>query len=71
MLDKLDVFEARVRERAFRLWEEAGHPENSADAFWHQAREVEMRESGVTEKDLEAAEEQPSLTPDPSKFAEF
>ena len=35
MLDKLDVFETRVRERAFRLWEEAGCPDNSADEFWH------------------------------------
>ncbi len=58
MLDKLDTFESRVRERAFALWEEAGCPENRAEEFWHRAREIEMREYDLTEGDLEKVAEE-------------
>jgi len=33
-----------VRERAYFLWERAGRPEGSQDAFWHEAREEHFRE---------------------------
>ena len=52
MPDKLDTFEARVRELAFKLWHEAGCPENRADEFWQQARDIEMREFDLSEADL-------------------
>jgi hypothetical protein len=64
MLDKLATFEARVRERAFVLWQEAGCPENTADEYWHRAREIEMREYNLTESDLKAAETEPAQDPD-------
>jgi hypothetical protein len=35
-----DDFEERVRERAFRLWQEEGCPEGRADVHWDRAREL-------------------------------
>ncbi len=67
MLDKLDTFENRVRERAFALWQEAGGPENTADEYWHRAREVEMREYNLSESDLANVEQERSH--DPADFA--
>jgi len=67
MLDKLGTFETRVRERAFLLWQEAGCPENTADEYWHRAREIEMREYNLTESDLEAVEKEHPH--DPADFA--
>ena len=34
-------FERRVRERAYRLWQESGTPEGRSDEFWHEARRLE------------------------------
>lgn len=67
MLDKLDIFETRVRERAFALWQEAGCPENTADEYWHRAREIEMREYDLSEKDLDKVRKEHS--DDPADFA--
>ncbi len=67
MLDKIDMFESRVRERAFVLWQEAGCPENTADEYWHRAREIEMREYNLTESDMKKVEKEPSE--DPADFA--
>jgi hypothetical protein len=36
----MDDFENRVRERAYRIWQEAGCPNGRADEHWHQAREL-------------------------------
>ncbi len=58
------MFEARVRERAFALWQEAGCPENTADDYWHQAREVEMRDYHLTEADLEKIKKESSEAPE-------
>ena len=69
MLDELDVFEARVRERAFQLWQEAGSPENSADEFWHRARAIEMNEFNVTERDLQRVGAKGAATSDADDFA--
>jgi hypothetical protein len=33
-------FEQRVRERAYRMWQEAGCPEGRADEHWDKAREL-------------------------------
>lgn len=32
--------EARVRERAYRIWEEEGRPEGNDERHWHLAREL-------------------------------
>jgi hypothetical protein len=69
MPDKLDTFEARVRERAFALWHEAGCPENTADKFWHQAREIEKREFDLSEADLKQVAREQSSENDAADFA--
>jgi len=38
--DKSDI-ERRIREHAYRLWQEAGSPEGRDQEFWHRARELE------------------------------
>ena len=53
MLDERDIFEARVRERAFHMWQEAGCPENTAEEFWHRARAAELDELNLTPKELD------------------
>jgi hypothetical protein len=32
--------EQRIRERAYRLWEEDGRPEGRADQYWNRAQEL-------------------------------
>lgn len=59
MLDERDVFEARVRERAFRLWQEAGCPEDLAEEFWYRARAIELNELNLTPQQLEEKENSP------------
>ena len=41
--------EQRVRERAYRLWEQAGSPEGQSEQFWLQAE----AEISAAEKDLD------------------
>lgn len=44
-----DMLEDRIRERAYRLWEQDGRPEGKADDYWTRARhliEAEVREHG-------------------------
>ncbi len=43
--------EQRIRERAYFLWLAAGRPEGQSDAFWAQAREIELEASRVTERE--------------------
>ena len=69
MLDERDVFEARVRERAFRLWQEAGCRENSAEEFWHRARAIELNELNLTPQQLEEKEKEKSPVSDAADFA--
>lgn len=40
----MDDHERRVRERAFRLWQEEGCPDGRADAHWDMARELVAQE---------------------------
>jgi hypothetical protein len=43
------AYQARVRERAYHLWEADGRPEGNDQDFWERARElVDMELSGVT-----------------------
>ncbi len=69
MPDKLDTFEARVRERAFALWQEAGCPENRADEFAQRAREIEKREFDLSEADLKKVAKEQSSENDAADFA--
>lgn len=39
--------EQRIRERAYLLWQQEGCPENRAEDYWHQAREIEGDGSSV------------------------
>ena len=34
----IEEYEARIRERAEQLWEEAGRPEGASDHFWFAAQ---------------------------------
>jgi hypothetical protein len=36
----MDDFEKRVRDRAFKLWQQEGCPEGRADVHWDKAREL-------------------------------
>jgi hypothetical protein len=36
----MDDFEERVRQRAYRLWQQEGCPPGRADAHWDEAREL-------------------------------
>jgi len=62
MLPDMDDIEARIREHAFLLWQEAGCPEDRAEEFWARAEQVER---GTTQP----AELDQAL--DPAKFAGF
>jgi hypothetical protein len=52
MAEDLDLFEHRVRERAFQLWQEAGCPEGRDEEFWHQARAAVTAAAEKPEGDL-------------------
>jgi hypothetical protein len=41
MTETNDLMEHRIRERAFKLWQEAGRPEGQAKKFWNRARAIE------------------------------
>jgi hypothetical protein len=41
--------EQRIRERAYKLWEQAGQPDGGADAFWYQA-ELELTDENVSDE---------------------
>ncbi|CAM2153004.1 protein of unknown function [Pararobbsia alpina] len=45
----IETLEIRIRERAYKLWEQDGRPEGMADEYWARARhliEAEDREHG-------------------------
>jgi Protein of unknown function (DUF2934) len=39
MSENLRELQSRIRELAYRLWEEAGRPEGRSDEFWERARQ--------------------------------
>ena len=43
------ALEARVRERAYQLWEQEGRPEGQEHAHWHEAERQVMLEAGLGE----------------------
>ena len=69
MLDERDVFERRVRERAFRLWQQAGCPKDSAEEFWYRASVIELNELNLTPQQLEEKTKEKSSVSEASDFA--
>jgi hypothetical protein len=73
------ALEARVRERAYRLWEQEGRPEGQERAHWHEAERQVMLEAGLGEPSPagdrpepprdERPEPQPALPADPLRRA--
>jgi hypothetical protein len=43
----MDHFEKRVRERAYKLWQEEDCPEGRADVHWDKARELVAIEENI------------------------
>ncbi|MBS7811166.1 DUF2934 domain-containing protein [Roseococcus pinisoli] len=39
MTSQSDIVEQRIRETAFKLWQQAGSPEGQDEIFWHRAKE--------------------------------
>ncbi|MGZ8321568.1 MAG: DUF2934 domain-containing protein [Rhodoplanes sp.] len=46
----MDDHERRVRERAYRIWEEEGRPDGRADTHWEMARELVAIEESRTRR---------------------
>jgi hypothetical protein len=48
MTESAKTIEARVRARAYALWEKDGRPDGRSDEYWQQARsEVEAEEAAI------------------------
>ena len=43
----MDDFEKRVRDRAYKLWQEEGCPEGRAQVHWEKARELVAIEENI------------------------
>lgn len=43
----MDDFEQRVRDRAYKLWQEEGCPEGRAEVHWDKARELVAIEDNI------------------------
>ncbi|MBS7810708.1 DUF2934 domain-containing protein [Roseococcus pinisoli] len=61
MTDQSTLVEQRIRETAYRLWEEAGRPEGQEQHFWLQA-EAEIRRQ-ETQLDRALADSFPASDP--------
>jgi hypothetical protein len=62
----MDEHERRVRERAYRLWQEEGCPEGRAEAHWDMARELvaqEENQSLTTKPVAEGTAQPPGAEP--------
>ena len=46
MSEPHDDLDARIRERAYHLWEAAGRPEGRDEEFWHRAHSIEAADKG-------------------------
>lgn len=58
--------EGKLRELAYRLWEEAGRPEGRQDEFWHLARmQLGLDERSVPNDDLDVAGKESFPASDP------
>lgn len=61
MSDKYSLMQQRVREMAYRLWEEAGSPEGEDERLWFQAKLAIEREEASLDREL--AESFPASDP--------
>ncbi|MDB5416183.1 MAG: hypothetical protein JWR10_4518 [Rubritepida sp.] len=61
MSDNVSLLEGRIREKAYRLWQDAGSPDGQEEDFWHRAKtEVEQEEKKL---DKELADSFPASDP--------
>ena len=44
----MDLLEQRIRERAYQIWEEEGHPQGRDSEHWQRARSEVMAGQGST-----------------------
>ena len=65
-LDDTPAHEARIRERAYLLWEADGCPEGRADEYWERARELggmeESKGAGLLPNPAARDEPEPAVT---------
>ena len=65
-LDDTPAHDARIRERAYLLWEADGRPEGRADEYWERARELvgmeESKGAGLLPNPAARDEPEPGLT---------
>ena len=61
--------EERIRQRAYRLWEEAGRPEGTAQEHWDRAAQDLDREDAEIQR-AGAAGEQPGVRTGPTPASE-
>lgn len=52
MSDESMLLEQRIREVAYRLWEEAGSPQGMEQDFWFQAEAEIRREEAKLDKEI-------------------
>lgn len=45
----MDDIEKRIRDRAYKLWEEEGRPEGRQEAHWQMAREIVAIEDNLSD----------------------
>lgn len=64
MSDELMLLEQRIRETAYRLWEEAGSPEGREQDFWFQAEAAIRAQEAKLDEEL--ADSFPASDPPPS-----
>ena len=61
MSDEYSLMQQRLRETAYRLWEEAGSPEGEDERLWFQAKLLIEREEASLDREL--AESFPASDP--------
>ena len=73
-LESTPELEARIREKAYQLWEADGCPEGRADEFWERARElIGMEDSagaGLLPNPMTQHERMPGVTVDEAAIQE-
>jgi Protein of unknown function (DUF2934). len=55
------IAQDRIRDRAYRLWDEAGQPEGREDEFWYRAERELAEEDEVDTSEAAADPGQPPL----------
>jgi hypothetical protein len=55
MSDEYALLQQRIREKAYRLWEEAGSPDGEEERFWLQAKIEIDRDEAKLDKEVAAS----------------